>query len=612
LPALPALAIAIPLLAAAVLVGGGPLLRRRVADVLAIATAATVTGIGAALLARTLGGTVVTWFGGWTPRAGIAVGVSFSVDPVGAGLATFAGLLMVAALTFSWRYFETVGTLFHALMLVLLTAIVGFSMSGDLFNLFVFFELLSVSAYALAGYKIEDPGSLQGALNFAVTNSIGAFMVLGGIALLYGRVGALNLAQLGRALAEAPTDRLVIVAFTLLLVGFLVKAAVVPFHFWLADAYAVAPTPVCILLAGVISELGIYAVARIYWTVFSGPLGPHAWGLRAVLLGAAALTALLGGVMCIMQHHLARLLAFATVSHIGLTLVGIALLVPAGIGGAVLYAVADGMVKAALFVLAGILAHRFGTLNELELRGQGRREAWLAPLFVLGAVGLAGMPPFGTFVGKALIEEASGDSWPWVAALFTVASALTASAVLRVTGRIFAGWGATSYFGGEDVTAEEEGGTQESELHVPRAWLGPSMVLPALGLLAAALVVGVIPGLSTRTDQAAARFTDRPAYAATVLEGAAAPLPQPVEPPPERLLHAAPWSAGTLLLAVAIALASLFGGRLPARPRDLAVRLAEPAAAVLRNLHSGLMADSVTWLTIGAAGFGVLLATALR
>jgi multicomponent Na+:H+ antiporter subunit D len=238
------------------------------------------------------------------------------------------------------------------------------------------------------------------------------------------------------------------------------------------------------------------------------------------------------------------------VSHIGLTLVGIALLVPTGVGGAVLYAVADGMVKAALFVLAGILAHRFGTLHELELRGQGRREAWLAPLLVLGAVGLAGVPPFGTFVGKALIEEAAGDAWPWVAALFTVASALTASAVLRVTGRVFAGWGPVSYLGGEDVTAEQERGTQESELHVPRAWLGPSLLLPALGLLAGALVVGVIPGLSTRADQAAARFTDRPAYAATVLEGAAEPLPQPVEPAPERLLHAAPWSAGTLLLAV--------------------------------------------------------------
>ncbi len=612
MPALPALAITIPLLMATALVAAAPLLHRRAADILAIATAAAVTGLSAALLITTLGGTVVTWFGGWTPRAGIALGVVFAVDPVSAGLATFAGLLMTAALTFSWRYFETVGTLFHALMLVFLAAIVGFSLSGDLFNLFVFFELLSVSAYALAGYKIEDPGSLQGALNFAVTNSIGAFMVLGGIALVYGRTGALNMAQLGRVLAEAPSDRLVVVAFALLLVGFLVKAAVVPFHFWLADAYAVAPTPVCVLLAGVVSELGVYAVARTYWTVFSGPFSPHAPGLRALLLGAATLTALVGGVMCVLQHHLARLLAFATVSHVGLTLLGVALLEPVGLGGAILYATADGLVKAALFVLVGIVAHRFGSLHELELRGQGRHIAWAAPLFVLGALGLAGVPPFGTFVGKALIEEAAGGAWPWVAALFTVASALTAAAVLRLAGRLFAGWGPAETFGGPDVSAEREKGVHEDELHAPRTWLGPSMVLPALALLAGSLAVGLVPGLSARADQAAARFADRPAYAATVLDGAAAPHPELAEPAPERLTRAAPWSAGTLLLAAAMAGAALFGRRLPTQPRRLATRVASPVARTVRSLHSGLMADSVAWLTIGAAGFGVLLAAALR
>ncbi len=656
---LPALTVAIPLLVATALVAGAPLLRRRVADTVAIATAAVVTGLAATLLAKTLGGTVITWFGGWTPRGGVALGVAFAIDPVGAGLATLAGLLMTAALTFSWRYFDTVGTLFHTLMLVFLTAIVGFSFSGDLFNLFVFFELLSVSAYALAGYKIEDPGSLQGALNFAVTNSIGAFMVLSGIALLYGRNGALNLAQLGRALAEAPTDRLVVVAFALLLVGFLVKAAVVPFHFWLPDAYAVAPTPVCVLLAGVISELGLYAVARIYWTVFSGPLGPHTSGLRALLLGAAVVTALLGGVMCVMQHHLARLLAFATVSDIGLTLVGVALLEPVGLGGAILYAAADGMLKAALFVVAGIVAHRFGSLDELELRGRGRHLPWAAPLFVLGALGLAGVPPFGTFVGKALIEEGAGAGGPWVAALFTVSSGLTAAAVLRAAGRIFAGWGpvaapegagakagagagvaepASAVSGGAD---EDESLVHEDELRAPPTLIGPSMVLPALALLAAALAIGLVPGLSARADRAAASFADRPGYAATVLGGSgglssearggvpgreakpsvaprriersAAPSIQMAAPSPQRLARAAPWSAGALLLAVGMALAALFGPEL-ARPtlRRLALRVVRPAVMTLRSLHSGHMADSVTWLTIGAASFGVLLAAALR
>ncbi len=611
-----ALPVALPLLVAAVLAGAGPLLRRRVADTVAIATAAAVTGLGATLLARTLGGTMVTWFGGWTPRSGIALGIAFAIDPIGAGMVTFVGLLMTAALTFSWRYFETVGTLFHSLMLVLLAAVAGFCSSGDLFNMFVFFELLSVSAYALAGYKIEDPGSLQGALNFAVTNSIGAVMVLTGIALLYGRTGALNLAQVGVTLASAPADRLVIVAFVLLMVGFFVKAAVVPFHFWLADAYAVAPTPVCVLLVGLLSELGVYAVARIYWTVFGGPFAADTAGLRATLVVGAALTALVGGVMCTLQHHLARLLAFATVSHVGLSLLGIAVLEPEGLAGAALYVAADGLVKAALFVLVGILAHRFGTLNEMELRGQGRALGWAAPLLVLGALGLAGIPPFGTFVGKALIEEGAGAAHQWAAALFTVVSAMTAGAVLRVTGRVFAGWGPSALGGRDEATeqaARREGAEEGEELRVSRSRIAPSMLAPALVLLGASMAIGMVPGLSDRAAVAAARFADPAGYAATVLRGVSTAPPVPVPAPAGgRLVNAAPWAAATLVLAVGGAWAALFGRRLPARPRRRAVRLAMPVVRGLRRLHSGHMADSVTWLVIGTAGFGSLLAAILR
>jgi multicomponent Na+:H+ antiporter subunit D len=639
---LPALPVAVPLVVAAVMVGAGPLLRRRVADTLAVATAAAVVGLGAAELAQTLGGPAVTWFGGWTPRSGIALGVAFVVDPIGAGMVTFAGVLMVAALTFSWRYFETVGTLFHALMLVMLAAVVGFSSTGDLFNMFVFFELLSVAAFALAGYKIEDPGSLQGALNFAVTNSAGAIMLLSGIGLLYARTGALNLAQIGTTLASTASDRVVTVALVLILVGFFVKAAVVPFHFWLADAYALAPTPVCVLFAGLLSELGVYAVARIYWTVFSGTFDPRTPGFRAALIAGATVTALLGGVMCVLQRHLARMLAYATVSHVGLTLFGIALLEPEGLAGATLYAAADGLVKAGLFVMVGIVAHRFGTLDELELRGRGRQIWWAAPLFVIGALGLAGAPPLGTFVGKALIEEGAKGGRYWTAALFTAVSALTAAAVLRVTARVFAGWGA-----GEPTMGEVEAGgvapasggqvapsageaancggevrsdpgagrgdedAQQRELRVARTTVGPSMVAPALLLLGGAVAIGLVPGLSDRTVVAAARFADRAGYAATVLGGAAAPA-HAEAPTSGRLLEAAPWTAATVALAAAGAWLALFGSRIPRALRRTGARLAGPVVRALEALHSGNLGDSVTWLTIGSATFGIVLAAVLR
>src|SRR5205823_7267271 len=162
---LAALAVAGPLLAAALLMAAGRVLPRRVVEAAALLVAGAVAIALAVLLVRTSRGTVVYWFGGWTPRRGIALGVTFAVDPLGAGLAALAALLMVAALVFSWRYFEAVGSLYHSLMMVLLAAMVGFALSGDLFNMFVFFELMGVAAYALTGYRIEERAPVQGALN---------------------------------------------------------------------------------------------------------------------------------------------------------------------------------------------------------------------------------------------------------------------------------------------------------------------------------------------------------------------------------------------------------------------------------------------------------------
>jgi multicomponent Na+:H+ antiporter subunit D len=600
--ALPALVVAVPLLVAAVLAGCSPWVKGRPVDLAAAVTAAAVAGGCAVLLAQAVAGPVVYWFGGWTPRDGIALGIAFAIDPVGAGLATLAGVLATAALVFSWRWAEAAGVLYHALMLVFLAAIVGFCLTGDLFNMFVFYELFSVSAFALAGYRTDDPGSLQGALNFAITNTVGAFLLLAGIALLYGRAGALNLAQLGQALAGGPADGLVVVAFLLVMVGFFVKAAVVPFHFWLADAYALAPTPAGVLFAGAVSELGLYAVARVYWTAFSGPLGPDLGGLRAVLLTGAVTTAVVGGVMCLLQRHLVRMLAYATVSHVGLTLAGVALLSPAGLGGAMLYAVADGLVKGALFLSVGVVQHHLGGVDELELAGRGRRLPWAGALLVAGALGLAAVPPFGSFLGKAIMEEAAGPAGhPWLAGLFLAVSAMTVAALLRAVGRIF--------LLGRPATPEPPGEPDAAE---PAGWerLHPTMLVPAVLLLAAALALGLVPGLAGEVEAAAASFTDRPAYAAAVLQGDDPAPPAPLAGPG---LPRGPavWSLLSALLGLAVAAAWLAPGRLPAPVRAAGRALAAPAA-LLRGLHSGHIGDSVTWLVVGLSGFGALLALVVR
>ncbi|HZD80302.1 MAG TPA: proton-conducting transporter membrane subunit, partial [Actinomycetota bacterium] len=422
--------VVVPLGAAAVLAAGTTLLRRRVADAISVGTAAGTAGLATWLLVRAGPGPIEYWFGGWAPRGGSVLGVALAVDRLGAGLAAFVAVLVTAALVFSWRYFDTVGTLFHVLLLVFLAAATGFALAGDLFTMFVLFEVLSVSAYALTGYRIEHRAPLQAGLNFAVVNSLGALAVLIGIALLYARTGWLNLAKIGQALTGAPADGLVVVALAFLLGGFLVKAAAVPVHFWLGDAYAVAPTPVGVVFAGALTELGIFGATRVYWTVFSGVRGDHD-ALGTVLLVVGVATAAVAAIMAFEQRHLKRLIAFVTISHSGIMLAGVSTLDAGGLTGASLYAVADGAVKAALFLAIGILLHRLGSVDEDDLRGRGRGMPVVAGVFVLAGLGLAGLPPFGTEVGKLLMDHAaSAAGRGWVPPLVAAVSVLTGGAVL--------------------------------------------------------------------------------------------------------------------------------------------------------------------------------------
>src|SRR5205823_13117768 len=270
-----ALPFVVPLIAAALLVIIRHYSPRLINDLVATGVGASVVALCGILLARSSHHPIAYWMGGWRPSHSVTIGISFSIDPIGAGTATFAALLITAALIYTWRYFDAVDGVFHALMLVFLAAMCGFSLTGDLFNMAVFFELMGAVAYALTAYKIEERGPIQGAINFAISNSIGAYAIFVGIGLLYARTGALNMAQIGAALDGHHADALVIVAMVLIFIGFLTKAAAVPVHFWLADAHAVAPAPVCVLFSGVMVELGIYAVARIFWTIFAGTLAPH-------------------------------------------------------------------------------------------------------------------------------------------------------------------------------------------------------------------------------------------------------------------------------------------------------------------------------------------------
>ncbi|TSD95393.1 NADH dehydrogenase [Skermania sp. ID1734] len=597
--------VACPMAVACLLLAAARWMPAGLANAIATATAAGVTAAGVVVWSTThRTGWVVNWIGNWRPKADFSVGIALIVDELAAGLAVLVAVLMTCALVYCHRGYAHAGNHFHALMLLFLAGMEGFVLSGDLFDMFVFFELMGAVAYALTGYKVEDKSAVQGALNFGVINSLGAYLSLAGIAIIYARVGQLGLPQLGFALSGKPADALIVGAFALILTGLLVKGAVVPFHFWLADAHAVAPAAVCVLFSGVMVELGLYGAARVFWTVFAGTI-PHA-DVRRLFLLLGVVTAVVGAVMCLLQRHLKRLLAYSTIAHVGLFLLSIAMLDSDGTAAAALYVAGHAGVKAALFLIVGVMLDRYRSVDEVELHGRWHGERLLVALYFVAAFGLAGLPPFGGSLGKALAEEAvavGGYRWgPW---LYVAVSAATGAAVLRAGMRVFFGWGPTPDESSEPATSGDE------KPDTGRMSAVPASIKAVIAfLIAAALAMGVVPGVVTGMSAAGHNFVATSQYLARALSGTST-----MRTANEAAAH---WTVSgvvlgvvSALVAAAMACAAIWAQTLPTVLSKAARWIEIPVRSVER-LHSGHVGDYVAWLFVGTAVLGGLLSLALR
>lgn len=567
-------------------------------DALGILISFATLGLTIVLLAGAVHhGASVYWLGGWWPRGSMALGIGMLIEPIGAGLAVLAALLTTLALIFSWRFIDDGSKHLQPLMLIFLAAMCGFSLTGDLFNLFVFFELMSIAAFALCGLKTAEPAPLQGSFNFAITNTVAGFMILTGVALLYAVTGALNMAQIGLSLGSRH-DSLAIFAWTLIACGFMTKAAIVPFHLWLPDAHAVAPTPVCVLFSGLMVELGLYAVARIHFAIFAQSFAVHPAALHQILFAFAAATVLLGGVMCYAEHHLKRMLAFSTVCHSGLMLAALAAGGPLGLAAMLTYLVAHAFVKSALFLLSGVLLHNRRSITERELFASGNQmphAKLLGLLWILGAVGLAAAPPLALLLGEAGAEKAADlHSLHGISFLFIFGGALTAAAVLRVGMHTFFGWGGgTLSDRSADIGELPETMPEDRKIHAYH------LIPPAVCIVLAVLLF-VIPGWLHVLRNAAAAMASQPAYFHTTYTGQNVPLTQPswLEELPGAMIR----GVGALILGLLLALSSVFRNRLP-RPLRAGAFL-ERGFRPLRAMQSGHPGDYVFWLVVGVAAFG--------
>jgi multicomponent Na+:H+ antiporter subunit D len=433
----PALASLLPLPVLFPLCGAvlAPLLARRfgwlavVVSLIALAGSAAVLAIEAPAV---FGGWVVShYLGNWTPVHGHVLGVALAADPFGLDYALAVAVVGAVLLMYTLSELGGLGRRelggYACLFQLLLAALIGGALTADLFNLFVWFEVAALASYGLTGFFLERPIALEAAFKVLVLTTLASFAVFIGAGLLYARHGALNFAQLHGALAGhvAAAD---LVAFGLLLAGFATKAGLVPFHGWLADAHTAAPGPVSALFSGLMVSFGVVAIGRIAFQVY----GPSAAPVRGLLLTVGLVSALLGAVLALAQDDLKRLLAYDTVSQVGIITVGLGTGTAAGIAGGVYHLINHALFKPLLFLCAGAIVHQTGVTKLSEMGGLARRMPLITAAFVLGVLSIAGIPPLNGYVSVSLIHQGLADHHEIVPYLLVLAAqAVTIAALGR-------------------------------------------------------------------------------------------------------------------------------------------------------------------------------------
>lgn len=336
--------------------------------------------------------------GGWPAP----YGVELRFDAFSAAMAFFS-LISVLVVVFSRRYIPSVVPLeriplYYALVTINLGGMNGFLVTADLFNLFVFMEVLSVSAYALVAMA-RGPAAGLAALKYLLLGAVSSLLVLFAVGVLFAQTGTLNMADAGEYLASVDSSRAVVLALGALTVGFMVKAALFPLHVWLPDAHAAAPSPVSALLSAVVVKAGVIGIIRVM-QVFGNSGLPELAPLHSLLVWLGAIGALGGAVAALVQSDLKRMLAYSTVTNIGYIFIGLGIGSASAASGAAVHLVNHAVIKAALFLAAGALIHQTGFRHIDDLRGLGERMPLSALALGVALLAVAGVPPTAGFVGK--------------------------------------------------------------------------------------------------------------------------------------------------------------------------------------------------------------------
>jgi len=478
--------------------------------VFSVAATVALVGMSLGLFAETADGDIMLYqLGNWAAPFGIVL----IGDRLSMLFVLLTSVLSLAVLLYAiGSGWDQRGRHFHALFQFQLMGIIGAFLTGDAFNLFVFFEVLLIASY---GLMVHSGGArrFRVGTQYVVFNLLGSTLFLFALGTIYAETGTLNMADLALRLSEASAEQSagLRVASVMLLMVFAVKAAILPLHFWLPSAYAAAPGPVAALFA-IMTKVGAYAIIRFYTLVFPPDLAITQGLFDTWLLPAALLTLVLGMTGVLAARRLDRLVAFAVIGSMGMLMTSVSVFTPQGIAAALYYAVHSTLATAALFLLVDVIRDRRGAADvRLIAAPPIAGGALVAGMFFAGAIAMTGLPPLSGFVGKLLILDAAAAdgrmAWIWAVIL--------SSSLVAVVG--FSRAGAMVFWKAHADGVAPDGPAEDVQPHSPDHPVLPMVAIGAL--LAALLAATVFAGPLQRYLQATADQLFAPApYISTVLE----------------------------------------------------------------------------------------------
>jgi len=488
--------VAIPLATAALLLLGRP--SRRAERAIAAAGTAALLAAALALLARVLrDGVVAVQIGDWPAP----FGVTFVADRLGAAMVLVSAVVGLAVVVFAMAEVDEGRRRFGfaGFVQVLLAGVCGAFLTGDVFNLYVWYEVMLIASFALltlGGERIQ----IDGAIKYVALNLISTLLFLVGCGLLYGLTGTLNMADLHTKVPAVANQGLVTAVALTFAVAFGIKAAVFPLFFWLPASYHAPPVAVSALFAGLLTKVGVYSLIRFFTLVFTG----DAAFVHSLLAATAAFTMVTGVLGAAAQGEMRRILGFHIVSQIGYILMGLAIATPLALAGAIFYTLHHIVVKANLFLVSGVVRRYRGTSDLALASGLYTRTPLLAALFLVPAFSLAGFPPLSGFWAKLFLVKAGLEvQAPWIVATLIGVGLLTVFSMTKIWSEVF--W-------------REPAGDEACALS-PLAGVERALLLgPVIALAAITIAIGLFPAPLFAFAEAAAReLADPRAYLAAVL-----------------------------------------------------------------------------------------------